>query len=384
MRVLFVTNDFPSLLDSVGGIFIAKQAIALRDLGHDVSVLRIIPYAPPLGRWYRYHALGSSYEYEGLRVNVGRTVILPRLCNFERLRAQTGTLLRRAIAQFTPDVVHAHYIQYPGSIAVGRGVPAVITSHGIDAYDWPWQRDGLRRDAARTIAQADAVVAVSGAIANWLRRLHDRTIDVIFNGADARFFGTIDRARARKELRIPAERPVLAYAGYLVPAKGVFDMAAALARLPEKPLLLVAGEGPSSQELVTALREANVEARYYGNVPQATVASIFAAADVITLPSHNEGLPVTVCEAMLTGRPVVATTVGGIPEIVTHGSTGYLCEAHDVERLAELYRTAFENKEQATAIGAAAQRFARDRLTWDANARSYSRLYRRVVEECAA
>lgn len=385
MRILVLTGDFPSELDHVAGVFIFKQVAELRRLGHEVSVLRVVPLAPPVGaKWQKYRALGDGYVYDGIPVSVARTVILPGLRNFEHLRVQTAGILRRFIARMRPDVIHAHYLQYSGSIAVDRGKPVVITSHGIDAYDWPWRREGLRRDAARTLQHAQAVVAVSSFIATSLRRLFDRQVEIVFNGGDAAVFSAPDRARARADLRISPERPVLAFAGTLCEDKGIFDLAAALRKVENPPLLLVLGDGPDAQRFRDALQAGRVEARFFGNVKQAAVASAFAAADAVTLPSHKEGLPVTVCEAMLSARPVVATRVGGIPEILSHGETGFLCDAHDVEGLSDLYRRLFGELGAAYEMGQRAAAFARSRLTWEANARSYDRLFRRLVGERAA
>lgn len=385
MRVLVVTSDFPSEIDHVRGVFIFRQTSALRDLGHEVAVLRIVPLAPPIGaKWHKYRALGEGYVYEGLRVDVARTLVLPGLRNFEHLRVQTGGIIRRAIARFGPDVVHAHYLQYPGSISVERGKPTVITSHGIDAYDWPFRREGLRRDAMQTLARADVVVGVSAFIASSLRRLVNRHIDVVFNGGDEQTFANPDRARARAELQIPEDRAVLAFAGNLGVAKGVFDLAAALRMLPNPPLLLMAGGGPCKDELDVALRDAGIEARLPGNVHNSEVATMFAAADAVVLPSHKEGLPVSICEAMLAGKPVVATRVGGIAEIVRHEETGLLVEAHDPGALGAALGRIFGDRAVAAEMGARGQQFARQHLTWHANARAYERIYARMTQARAA
>ena len=385
MRILVVTEDFPSELDHVKGIFILRQLLALRELGHEIAVLRVVPLAPPIGaRWHKYRALGARYTYAGIPVTVARTLILPGLRNFEHLRAQTGGLIRRAIARFQPDIVHAQYLQYAGSIAAGRGRPTVITAHGIDAYDWPFRREGLRRDATRTLELAETVVGVSGFIADSLRRLVDRPIEVVFNGADMNMFGSPDRARARQALGIPSERRALAFVGHLIPDKGIFELAAALRRIENPPLVLLAGDGASSQAFGDALREGGIDARFYGYVPAEKTAQILAASDVATLPSWYEGLPVSVCEAMLSGRPVIATRVGGIPEIIKHGETGFLVDAKDVEALSATYAHVFSNLEAAARIGARAQEFARVHLTWQANAKAYDRFYRDLVQERAA
>lgn len=385
MRLLCVTGDFPSEINHVGGIFIYKQMLALRRLGYEVSVLRVVPLAPPVGaKWQKYRALGNRYRYDGIDVDVARTLILPSLRNFEHLRGQTAGIMKRAIARIQPDVVHAHYLQYPGSISVGRGTPTVVTSHGIDAYDWPWRRDGLRKDAARTLRAAETVVAVSGFIAAELRRLADRPIEIVFNGGDTDVFRSPDRRRAREALRIPQERRVLAFAGTLCVDKGIFDLVDALRGVDDPPLLLALGDGPDAPAFAAALRDAAIDVRLFGNVSQPTVASAFAAADAVTLPSHKEGLPVTVCEAMLSARAVIATTVGGIPEIIRDGDTGFLVKPHDVTGLREIYGRVLRDKELAAGAGSRAAAFAQERLTWDANARAYDRIFRGLAGERAA
>jgi teichuronic acid biosynthesis glycosyltransferase TuaC len=385
MRILCVTGDFPSEFNHVGGIFIYKQMLALQRLGHELFVLRVVPLAPPIGaKWQKYRALKDRYRYDGIDVEVARTVVLPGLRNFEHLRAQTIGIMKRAIARTQPHVVHAQYLQYPGSISVGRGRPTVITSHGIDAYDWPWRREALRKDAARTLRAAETVVAVSGFIATQLRHLADRPVEVVFNGGDAEVFRSADRRAAREELQLPQERRVLAFAGTLCVDKGIFDLVEALRGLDDPPLLLALGDGPDATAFAAALRAAEIDVRLFGNVSQSTVASAFAAADAVTLPSHKEGLPVTVCEAMLSARCVVATAVGGIPEIVRDGDTGFLAEPHDIARLRFLYRRVLHDPGVAAAAGERAARFAREHLTWEANARAYARIYRRIVGERAA
>lgn len=385
MRVLVVTDSFPSAINHVGGIFIFRQIAALRDLGHHIEVLRVVPHAPPIGaKWHQYRALGSHYVYEGVPVTVVRTLVLPGLRNREHLRAQTGGHMRRAIARFQPDVVHAHYLQPGGSIAVGRGKPTVVTSHGIDAYDWPFRREGLRADAIRTMNLADAIVGVSSFIAGQLRRLVERPVEVVFNGADTRTFGAPDRAGARAKLQIASEEPVLAFVGHLTADKGIFDLAAALRRLARPPLLLVAGDGEGRRQFADMLRDASVTARFFGYVKPEMTATILAAADAVTLPTHFEGLPVSVCEAMLSARPVIATRVGGIPEIIRDRDTGYLAEAHDPAQLSALYAEVLADRVAAAATGVRAQIFAREHLTWEANARAYDRLYHRLGERRAA
>jgi glycosyltransferase involved in cell wall biosynthesis len=99
---------------------------------------------------------------------------------------------------------------------------------------------------------------------------------------------------------------------------------------------------------------------------------------VFCLPSHREGLPVSICEAMLSARSVVATPVGGIPEIVEDGASGFLVPTGDTPALAARLRTLALDPALAARMGEAGARFAQTHLTWAINARAYDRLYREL------
>jgi glycosyltransferase involved in cell wall biosynthesis len=109
------------------------------------------------------------------------------------------------------------------------------------------------------------------------------------------------------------------------------------------------------------------------------LAQVLAAADVFCLPSYREGLPLVVCEAMLSGRPIVATPVGGIPEILTDGKHGYLVEAGNPHALSQRLRAIAGDPGRSNQMGLAAREFALHHLTWRANAQRYNDVYHRVA-----
>jgi glycosyltransferase involved in cell wall biosynthesis len=132
-----------------------------------------------------------------------------------------------------------------------------------------------------------------------------------------------------------------------------------------------------------ALRTSGVEARFLGVVPHQTVAQVFGAADVVTLPSFGEGLPSVVCEAMLAGRAVVATPVGGIPEIVRDDVSGRLVPVGDCRALGDALRDLALDRAKRERYGAAAAAFAERHLTWHANALGYHGVYEKVLAHAA-
>lgn len=381
MRILVLPLEFPSEQQPGAGIFILRRTQALRDLGHTISVLRIVPHAPPIGaKWKVYRSIPGAYEIEGIPVRTIRALFPPRQIGMEYLPLQVHAAVQREIARFAPDVLHASFIIPCGQIAVRQSIPTVVTAHGGDAYRWPHKRPGLLRAAREAIRNATRVTAVSGYIGRCVQSIAQRDVDVIWNGGDERFFYPRDRAQSRAALSLPIDRFVIAFAGNLVRAKGVFDLIDAAARLNgASPILLMAGAGPEEAALRERAARAGVDVRLLGRLPQNGVAEMFGAADVVTLPSYNEGLPNVVCEAMLSGRAVVATTVGGIPEIVQHGCTGLLAGAGDVTGLhAALAQVAAAPEERAR-MEQLALEFAKDKLTWRVSARRYDEVLRQAA-----
>lgn len=381
-----VVFAFPSAREPYGGIFVLRQAQALQRAGDEVLVARIVPRAPPFGaRWRRYRGIPARYDYDGVHVIALRAFMPPRMLATWFVRAQIAPRLRRLIAAQHIDVVHAHALVAIGGIAVRAPVPVVVTAHGSDAYRYPWRRRDLLRLARAAAADANALVATSDFVRRSVQRLQRREIDVVPNGADERTFAPCDRAAARERLGIAAGRPTIAFAGNLLRGKGLIDLAQACAMMRDlAPLVILAGAGPDRDAIAAAFTAANVEARFLGALRQDELAQVFAAADLVTLPSHGEGLPTVLCEAMLCARAIVATRVGGIPEIVTDRICGRLVPPGDPVALRGALHEVLADAELRDRYGAAAFAFARAHLTWRTNAQAYRRIYARAVARFAS
>ncbi|HKE36104.1 MAG TPA: glycosyltransferase [Candidatus Baltobacteraceae bacterium] len=381
MRLLVISKDFPAPGQPEDGIAVLRQARALQRLGHEILVVRVVPYAPPVThKWRRYAALPARYAIEGIPVRIVRAFFPPRMLAMEHLPLQVDRAIRRIVDEFRPDVIHAHCLIPSGQLAVRFGVPSVITAHGSDAYDWPWRRPGLQRAAAEGVARATAVVAVSDFIGGYVRKLAQRDVSVVFNGADDAVFKPADSGHARAALGLPTDRFVIVLAGGPPQIKGAFDLVDAVARLHDiAPILVYAGPEPTDPALVRAAADARIDARFVGMLDHPALAALLAASDVFCLPSYREGLPLVLCEAMLCARPIVATPVGGIPEILIDGERGYLVPPGNPAALAERLRRVANDARTAQRTALAAYEFARSHLTWEANAKRYSRLYAELV-----
>lgn len=344
-------------------------------------MLRLVPRAPGIGaKWRAYRAIPSAYEYEGIHVNTIRAFTPPRMLALDLVRPQLIAAFRAELTRFVPDVVHVHSLIPAGYLTVGIRAPVLLTAHGCDAYEYPAQRRGLFRAASAAVRAATALVATSSFMRDRVAELGGTQIGVIFNGADESVFHPADRHEARAKLGIDPTRPVIAYAGALQREKGIFDLADAVGNLRAvKPLLLVAGDGPEREPLTRRFAERHVDARFFGVVSHSEIALEFAAADVVTLPSYGEGLPCVVCEAMLAGRAVVASAVGGTPEIVAHGHTGLLVPPRAPEQLAGSLDRLLSDVALKERFERNARTFALAHLTWDANAKAYETEYLRTL-----
>ncbi len=225
-----------------------------------------------------------------------------------------------------------------GALARLVGVPAVVKLHGSD-MNIVAKLPGPQRVLRWALPRAARVVAVSRALADAARALGvpDERVAIVMNGVDPTLFHPRDRAAARAQLGLPAAAKIVLYVGNLKELKGVLDLAAAFDRaaadLPSLHLAVVGGGDlrPKLDELA---------ARHPGRVtvagprPLAEIPTWMAASDVVTLASHHEGTPNVVLEALASGRRVVATSVGGVPDLITLPALGELVPVHDPAALA--------------------------------------------------
>jgi glycogen(starch) synthase len=180
--------------------------------------------------------------------------------------------------------------------------------------------------------------------------------------------------------------PRLLCVGRLAPEKG-FELAlSAFASLVERfpsARLIVGGDGPERASLVQQAADLGISSRvdFVGWVAPKRVQVLMNSATIVVLPSWTEGLPLVATEAAQVARPVVATRVGGMPEVVLHGETGLLVEPGDSAALAAAITSLLEDPRRARAMAEAARRRADDLFGLDSCIGAYDALYRGLIEE---
>jgi glycosyltransferase involved in cell wall biosynthesis len=359
MRVLVVTKIFPNAVEPDSNPFNRQQFAALGKLC-DVEVMATIPWYPGAGLFRRWSAAGrlasvpSEERIEGLPVRHPRTLFVPRYGHSISALLYAASLAPSLLSRTRKvDVVLGSWAYPDGAAAIGLarmiGVPSVVKVHGSDINVLA-KRPGPRRSLERNLPRAARIVAVSRPLADAVVELgvERERVAVVQNGVDGSLFHPRDRDEARRSLGLPVDGKRIVYVGRLEETKGVIDLLDAFAQIDDPSLhLTLVGGGAAKAECE---KRAISRVQLAGPRPLEEIPRWMAAADVVTLPSWNEGTPNVILEAFACGRPVVATCVGGIPDLVTDAKLGELVPARDVNALAKALAWAAHQQYDAAAI----------------------------------
>ncbi len=370
MKALLLSNLFPSSREPTRGVF-NRQGFHALSRYCDSRVIAPLPWWTRARRpreWF----VPPLEVVEGLRASYpsywsipGRPALHARGM-YHSLRGQ----ILRLRKEFPFDVILAAWA-YPDGVAAAHlarelRVPLVTMVLGSDLNEVP-RHPALKKQVHWGLQCARRVITVSAA-------LRERAIDlgisgdrvlVQRNGVDGERFRPRDRREARARLGLPSDRPTLCYVGNFYPEKGVAVLLDAMRHLSQagrgEITLAMVGGGTLEGELraFTAREGLEEQVRFCGRRPHAEVPDWIAAADVLCLPSFREGCPNVVLEALASGRPVVASAVGGVPELLRE-DTGILVPAGDPAALAEALAQAVDRTWDPAAL-----RGSVDCLSWD-------------------
>ena len=278
--------------------------------------------------------------------------------------ASTVRRLRRLLATEDPQVVHAHGTRAGAFAALalgprGRGPAGLVPALVVTMHNAPPRGlaaglvyRGLERVVAR---RADAVLCASPDLAGRMRRLGASGVGRAVVPAPAATPPTAaDVARARADLAA-GDRPVVLAVGRLAEQKGfgvLLAAAGAWQQRDPRPLVAIAGEGPLAGELAAAAQRHGTDVRFLG--ARQDVPALLAAADLVVVPSHWEARALIVQEALVAGRPVVASRVGGIPEL-TGEDAALLVPAGDARALSAAVQAVLDDPALAARLAAAAR-----------------------------
>jgi len=364
MRILHVVGSL-----AVGGAeqLTARLLDGFKQLGHDVAAVSLFDTQNShLERFLKQQEIPIHH----LRKRIG----------FDP-RALTG--LGQVIRQFQPDIVHSHgyVLAYTLVVATLAGVPGQVhTIHNVAGWDMPWWGRPILSLAALI---GVAPVAVSAEVARTTRSANRIEALVIPNGIPVESYRTAGRNRKawRTENGFDQDDLLVVSVARLSPQKHHSLLLRAFARLPQNQStqLILVGDGPLKGALQ---READAlgirgQVRFLGI--REDVPDILAASDIFALSSDAEGNPLALMEAMAAGLPVVATAVGGVRELLTHGRDGFVVQPRNTDSLAAALSRLIGSPEQRQSMGRDAESKAIATFDIAHTIRSYIEVYEKLI-----
>jgi glycosyltransferase involved in cell wall biosynthesis len=315
LRVVFLTTSWPRHPGDYAGRFVADLAERVTAAGVEVQVV-----APG-----RYRDIGLAAG-DGILANVRR-----RPWAVPPLLASMAASVHRAARD--ADLIHVHWLHNMAPALAARR-PSVLTLHGSD------MAVAGRAVAGRLASRARVVLAVSESLAGRAQSLGAKDVRVIRNGIEV-----------PEQVGEEADPLEVLFVGRLAPEKGIEELADVSPGLN----LVVVGDGPLRRLLPEAL----------GFLPREEVAARYERAAVVVCPSRREGFGLVCAEAMAHGRPVVATKVGGLAELVVDGETGILVEPGDPKALRAATDLLLADRDLRRKLGAAGRERVRELCGWD-------------------
>ncbi len=295
--------------------------------------------------------------------------------------------IARAIDAHDIDLLHTHVMRPDilGGIAarISHRHPVVISTKHNMAYVrgqtgwrvrnmvyWPTMRASNHVVTVTELLRQQAIQRL---------RLRADRITTIYNGIDiARFYQPDARDTTRAGLGLAPDAFVMTYTGRLIGGKGIEDLLRATARLaPDHPQAraLIVGEGELDAPLKQLAADLSVTDRVVFSGFRRDIPAVLAASDVFVLPSFSEGLPLSLLEAMAAHKPVVASHVGGIPEVVTDGETGLLVAPGDVPGLTAALASLMDDPARRERIGSQGRQHVQDHFSVARMVEQYQTLY---------
>jgi teichuronic acid biosynthesis glycosyltransferase TuaC len=347
IRTLLFSTLYPSSVRPGHGIFVETRLRELLGCGQvETKVVAPVPWFfsthPRYGDYARMASTPLRETHHSIDVWHPRYFLPPKVgMNIAPFTLAMGAapVVKRLLQEgFDFDVIDAHYY-YPDGVAaalVARhfNKPFTITARGSDIN--LLTKHSIPRRLMRWAAnQACASIGVSGALTHAMAQMGMPPGDLMMmpNGVDLERFHIEPQTTARDTLGWPVG-PTLLFVGNLVDNKGPHIAIDALAALPQFRLV-IAGEGPQKLTLEHLAKQLGVSTRVtiLGRIEQEQLALCYSAADILVLPSSREGWPNVLLESMACGTPVVATNVGGVPEIVTTSIAGRMMAERTVSAL---------------------------------------------------
>lgn len=391
LRLLTFTSLFPNSVQPTHGLFVLRRLKELESTGGiEPTVVAPVPWVPSgsgrLGRYAEFARVPSREQWEGFDVLHPRHLVLPKVGMTLAPALMAAGVFRTVAALHRErrfDLIDAHYF-YPDGVAAAwlarrLGLPLTITARGTDLNliaEFRVPRRQIRWAAG--VSQLN--ITVSRALAERLAAIGSDVgkLRVLPNGVDLAHFRPYPVEESRRLLGF-GDEPLLLAVGQLLESKGHEIAIRALTHLGACHLV-IAGQGPDEARLRGIAQACGVAGRvtFAGRIDPGQLPRYYSAADLLVLPSEREGLPNVLLESLACGTPVIASTVGGCPEVVSEPVAGRLLDSRDPQCLARAVADLLAQRPDRAEV----RRFA-ERFGWRDSVAAQLAEYRRIAHGVA-
>lgn len=391
-RVLACASHHQSHVFQVRSPFNHRSLDAINRTDASLDVVSPTPYAPPVGPHSEYGDVPQTERWGTYTVHYPRYLYMLPKSRFyhvsgDSMQKRVGRYVERSFE--TPhDLVHACdiYMDGYGMVPYCRrhDLPLVVTSHASELKNYESFNPKTQRRIRETIDYASRVITVSDELSAIARRFAPASkVETVPIGEDPRKFPTDRREQIRYELGVGPDTKLLLFVGAYVDEKGVGELIEALQGLDREDVYLatVGHEGDRRWWLLDRMGELSHPAHSFWQLDPVALRRWQIAADVLVHPSWAEARPTVIYEAMAAKTPVLATSVGGIPEMIEDGETGQLVPPRDAGALTTALDDLLDRPDRLREMGETGHdRLLEQGWTWQRHAEQVTEIHRDVMD----
>ncbi|HET8685133.1 MAG TPA: glycosyltransferase [Methanosarcina sp.] len=398
MKVLEACQEFPNRYYPQLGTFIKQSIDSIANQGVDVTVISPKPFVLPFSAfpYHNFYKLPRIEHTEKYDIHYPRYIYAVPKKYFYPL---TGISYSSFVFEYSiknikpkPDLIHAHF-SYPDGYGMRKlakkwRVPLVISALGTIERKVAYEGSYTSRQIKEAMNFADKVLSVSEDLKLHIVNLgiNEEKVHVVPNGVDTEKFKPAGKAHARNLLNLPQDKNIVLFVGALRKIKGVDYLIEAAKNFvnTNTNLFMVGRDDGLRKNLEKRAQELKIAdyVRFTGPVNHEDIPLWISASDILVLPSLSEGRPNVILEALACEVPVVATDVGGIPELMVDGETGHLVPAKNPVELSRKINKLLEDKTRRENMGKLGRKSIIQRgLTWEAHAKKTVDIYSELLEE---
>lgn len=330
-------------------------------------------------RGYQVKVVTFYNHYDPNHAKEIDTLILPKFLPRKLSYPTSVFALKKILADYQPDIFHAHYVSSYGVIAALTNYrPLYISVWGSDIYDFPTANKFKRKMVEYALNCADVICSTSFDMAKETKKYTDKEVEITPFGVDLHRFKPLNLTRSDEMITIGTAKGLQEVYGISQLIKGF----AKIEKEYPQARLLIVGDGPKRTEYENMVHQLGIahKTTFTGYVSNKEVPYYINQMDIFVLPSYRESFGVAAVEAQACGVPVVVTNVGGLPEVVEHEGTGLIIPDNHPDHLSHAFKRLIQDPKLRHEMGAKGMEYVKKRYDWTENASRMIALYERTLK----